>query len=270
MGLCWVLRKTLAPKPRADVVDIPTNLHKMSENVYCHGGDLGDTIYSLPAIMATGGGHLVLWQKPYVRDPYSPEKVSRIATFFASQPYIKSVQFKTHENPTHNLDDFRAVWLALRRKNQHVHYNLAELHLLSQGLPLHHAAEKWLDIEPETVPMRPVLFNRTFRYLGQRFPWKAVWEKYRNWAAFMGTRNEWQAFQGHFGNISYIETTHLLDAARYIAGCKIFVGNQSALMAIAIGLQVPTILQETWPIEQNCLFPCVTSILTENAVLPNL
>jgi hypothetical protein len=241
------------------------------QNIFTHGGDVGDLVYAMPTIRALGGGKLVLWPRRYVREPFTPEKVEKVATFFASQPYIHSVQFKTQECPTHNLDDFRATWLALRRRGAHGQYNLAELHLLSQNLSLAHAADKWLDIDTHVFdPSYSVVFNRTFRYRNHRFPWNDVWDKFRNVAVFLGTRAEWQEFSGNVGTIRYQETPTLLDAARIIAGCKLYVGNQSALMAVAIGLKVPTILQESWLSEPNCLFPWVTSVRDENVNLPDL
>lgn len=245
----------------------------MSENVFTMAGDVGDLVYALPAVRALGGGHLALWPRPYVREPFSPSKVEKVASFFASQSYILTVQFNGGRvAPTFNLDDFRSVWLKLRRQGAHLQYNLSELFLLTFDLPLRLAQDKWLTIDPgnaaEAEPT--VIFSRSFRYRNPQFPWKDVWEKYKNIALFLGTTNEYHEFIGNVGAIRHIATPTLLEAARLISACKLFVGNQNALMAVAIGLQVPKIIQETWMIEPNCLFPCVTPWLKAPVELPDL
>ncbi len=245
----------------------------MSENVYRHSGDLGDVIYSLPVLKNTGGGHLVLTQAPYVREPFTSAKVEKVATFFASQPYIASVQFNGGQvNPTYNLDDFRAVWLKLRRQGAHLQYNLAELFLFTFDLPLKLAQEKWLTI-PESENSKAVgaevIFARSFRYRNDRFPWKAVWEKYQARAVFLGSENEFHEFSGNVGKIPYIATPTLLEAAQLISACKLFVGNQSALYAVAEGCKIPRMI-EIWRAEPNCLFPGAIHGFDATVELPDL
>lgn len=223
-----------------------------------HSGDVGDAVYAMPTIRALGGGHLVFRPKNYVREPMFPEKVDRIATFFASQPYILTVQYMSHvEYCTHNLDDFRAVWQRLRQQGSNSAYNLAELHLIAQKLPLRFADEKWVELPPlksDYNLVRPsVIFSRSFRYHNNAFPWKAVYEKYKNVATFLGTNDEWQNFNGNVGAVPRIDTPTLLEAAYLISGCKLFVGNQSALFALAVSMRVPRVL-EVWMADQNCWF----------------
>jgi hypothetical protein len=70
---------------------------------------------------------------------------------------------------------------------------------------------------------------------------------------FVGIQSEHDEFVGLFGFIPRIETPTLLDAARIIAGARVFIGNQSCPMAIAIGLGV-NVIQEVWEPDANCLF----------------
>ncbi len=233
----------------------------------------GDVIYSMPVIKQMGGGHLVLVPKVYVREPFSPAKVARCATFFASQPYVRTVQYKTSEpNITYNLDDFRDTWLRLRRTGAHKPYNIAELQLMTFKLPLKLAQEPWLQIDPMTGV--DVVFSRSHRYRNHAFPWKKVYDKYVGAGnlsvVFLGTREEANDFNREVGNVDWYPTEKLYDAARIIAGAKCFVGNQSALMAVAIGLQIPHIVQEPWQAEPNCLFRCVTPGFDDKVKLPDL
>jgi ADP-heptose:LPS heptosyltransferase len=41
-----------------------------------------------------------------------------------------------------------------------------------------------------------------------------------------------------------VPTPTLLDVARVIAGCKLFVGNQSSPRAIAEGLKIPVVVEK--------------------------
>ena len=71
---------------------------------------------------------------------------------------------------------------------------------------------------------------------------------------FVGSPLEAQVFQG-FGApkvaIPYEATSNLLELARVIAGAKVFIGNQSAPMAIALGLG-QNVIQEVWAQNPNC------------------
>lgn len=71
---------------------------------------------------------------------------------------------------------------------------------------------------------------------------------------FVGTESEAEIFQG-FGapkhKIPWVKTSNLLEAARLIAGAKVFVGNQSAPLAIAHGLCKNCIVEE-WLGNPNC------------------
>jgi hypothetical protein len=233
----------------------------------------GDAIYSLCAMKALGGGHLVFWPKPYVREPMSVQKVDRIASFFASQPYVRTVRFKTHESPSVNLDDFRSKWMQLRRTGAHAQYNLCELFLLTFSLPLNLANAAWIEppeINSDYAQLKPeVIFSRSFRYRNNRFPWKSVLEKYRNVAVFLGSDNEWREFTETVGKVPHIETPTLIEAAWLISKCRLFCGNQSALYALAEGMKIPRI-QETWRAEANCCFPGAILGFDESVALPNL
>lgn len=213
----------------------------------------------------------MLWPKWYVRSTWTPKSVESVATFFASQPYISTVQFKTHEpDVTHNLDDFRATWLALRRQGAHLQYNLAELHLLSQNLPLKHAEAPWLEIYPATGQPEPfVIFSRSPRYRNRRVDWKAAYEKYSGVAVFLGLPEEHREFCGNVGQVPYIETPTLLEAAQLIATSTLVVANQNALAAISIGLKKKTCL-EIWATEANCIFPGVLNVWDENFKWPDI
>lgn len=233
----------------------------MGENVFAMAGDTGDAVYAMCAMRALGGGHLVFWPRSYVRDPMSPKKVERIASFFASQSYVLTVQFNAGQAiPNYNLDDFRDLWARMRKAGNHKPYSICEFILMTYKLPLALAQERWLEIEPKH--MADVVFSCTPRYRDSSFPWHKVYDKYvrvdKLSVVFLGTLEEANEFNREVGNVDWYPTDNLLDAARIIAGAKLLVSNQNALGAVASGLKIPW-LQETWQAEKNCLFTNVIS-----------
>jgi hypothetical protein len=99
-----------------------------------------------------------------------------------------------------------------------------------------------------------VVINRTARYHNVGFPWKKVAERFRDQSVFVGTEEEHREFVRECGwRLPHHKTRNFLELARVIAGCKLFIGNQSSPYAIAEGLKKPAIL-EVWHDDANCLF----------------
>ena len=53
---------------------------------------------------------------------------------------------------------------------------------------------------------------------------------------------------------SFIETKTALDVAKILNGCKLLIANESAVLAIAIGLGNVPIIQEVYPRTRSCVF----------------
>jgi ADP-heptose:LPS heptosyltransferase len=71
---------------------------------------------------------------------------------------------------------------------------------------------------------------------------------------FVGTEEEHGNFNGFClpkFSIPHYKTPTLLQMAQVIAGSKVFVGNQSAPLAVAHGLCHNAVV-ETWPANPNC------------------
>ena len=86
------------------------------------------------------------------------------------------------------------------------------------------------------------------------FNWQMIYKRYHQIAVFIGNLDEYDNFQEECGPIPYVETPSLLDAARLIAGSKLFIGNQSVCKAIAEGLKQNTILESSRKLA-NCIYP---------------
>lgn len=217
---------------------------------YEHAGDLGDVIYQAVPAMRYACGDLCLWRAPkMVREPFCREKVERVRSFFELQPGVGKVYFRD----TPERDDFINVSLdAWRKKPVPRTQTLTDCALLSLRRDPWKHDESWLVVDgAESVA--PFVFNRTPRYNTPDFPWKAVADKWRSEAVFVGTEREHSNFQAMFGKVKYHPTPTLLDLARVIAGCRLFVGNQSTPLALAHGLGMPVYVEED-RYSRNCHF----------------
>lgn len=246
-----------------ETMDVAGNLNPKhtpgQEITYYHSGDFGDIIYALPTLRALGAGHLILGptQRYKTRQVLTAELAELIIPLLRLQPYVRSVKFGKPVNITYDLNQFRDYLLAepeLLAKGA-PRRNLAEAHLLSFRLPLEECYRPWLTVDhPVVDPERPVIMHRSSRWRNPRFPWAKVMEMHGSHAAFVGLPSEYSEFVNTWGSLPYIPTPDLLQLARIIAGCKLYVGNQSLPYALAAALHKDSLL-EVWPEGPNCQFP---------------
>ena len=62
-------------------------------------------------------------------------------------------------------------------------------------------------------------------------------------AIFLGLPDEYEMMRRYHPTLKYVPTSDFLKAAEIIAGCRLFVGNQSGLSSIAEGLKVPRLIE---------------------------
>lgn len=227
--------------------------------IFHHTGDLGDVIYSVPTIRALGGGVLFLSDDnkyPFPRksrERVTAEWVNNIKPLLEAQDCIERVSF-THGLPfstNHDLNRFRRVW----GQPHHDLSSIFQMHLDEFGVKWPEQ-KPWLTIDRQEKTA-PIVVNATERYRNWHFPWTNLIKKYHQDMTFVGTKREY----GRFSELAYgvgkvihwTPTDNLLELARVISGSKVFIGNQSCPMAIALGLGV-NVIQEVWQGNPNCLF----------------
>lgn len=250
-GRCWKdqfgFHSYLTPLP--GVPDKPLIFH--------HSGDLGDIIYGLAVMKALGGG--VLFLSSDNRHPFPGRERVRLThpicnqytPFFEMQDYVWQAKY-TPNLPYSTDVDLNAFREFYRTRNQDNFASLFTLHQKAFGLS-YPEDRPWLTVDKKTViPGKPIVVNRTARYHNDHFPWKSLVTQYGGQMAFVGSPQEVAEF-AKFGQVYYQPTPNLVDLASVIAGAKVFIGNQSAPMALALGLG-QNVIQECWQANPNCCF----------------
>lgn len=241
-----------------------------------HSGDLGDIIYSLGFCRSLGTVSYAIGPDPavQVREAMTTGKFQWLRPLLQRQPWIEEALFAPRPpNPLHyNLNEFRWSWFA--PKNAHRRdrslYQAYPEHFGKPPLP---ESEPWLVADPAPDTAHPVIVSRTARWRNPAFPWKQIVDRYRGKIAFVGLDSEWAEFERTWGTGVgvYRPINDALDLANVILGARLFIGNQSFPMALALGLGVP-LIQEACPGQHDCILARDNSqFVTGNSVkLPDL
>lgn len=220
------------------LTDLPAWVER--PKIFHHSGDYGDIIYSLASVKSAGGG--VMFISPntahQTRQRVSFELSKNIIPLINQQSYIWRCQFTGDPvKPDYDLNKFRDDY----KRGE----SLVDAHFKVTGQMPDYSP--WLSVDyPIEVPGRHIVVSRSQRYHNTLFPWKQLVDEHGKQMIFVGTEAEHEDFIREFGSIPKASTPTLLDVARLIFGCWTFIGNQSAPMAIAIGLGIDRIIQETW------------------------
>lgn len=247
---------------------------KSSERLrtFYHSGDAGDIVYALLAVKIMGGGKVYLGADPHIkydvktRVKLSHDAFCNIAELVRSQPYVQGCSYADvypEGEIDVNLNEFR-IWLIDHQSGNYWNspsfsstMSLCRVHLKVFGIDNVDETIPWISASPIAVPGRPIVVARSKRYNNHRFPWKEISSCYRDKMFFVGTDDEyvvWKQKSEIFDDsVPHIKTKTLSEVASFIAGSKLFIGNQSCPGAIAEGLKIP-LVQESWDHDPNCMF----------------
>ena len=240
----------------------PLPRHIPRPRIFHHTGDWGDVIYSLPTVKALGGGVMFLSDDnkfPYPRrsrERVTADWVNNISPLLMEQPYIERVHY-THGLPfstDYDLNKFRLPW---SKTGPDSLAPIWRLHLKAFGVD-YPEDKPWLSVRnPISIADRPIVVSRSPRYRNLHFPVIHLAREYGDKMLFVGNEREFAGFHNLMAAVGkkaeWYRTENLLELARIIAGAKVFIGNQSAPMAIAMGL-CKNVIQECWQGNPNCLF----------------
>lgn len=226
---------------------------------FLHPGTFGDTIYGMSAVKLLGGGDVYIKLNGMNEvaynafgavtagvhaGRYTQNDLDFLFPLLEHQSYIHKLDVWRNESVTHDLGT-HYKWTTGPKGWQG---NQTECYALVCGLDIdqHKKAlnvDPWLDsVDPIRIPGRPVVINRTSRYLQGSVSTPETWT---NWidegldevAVFLGTEEESAAFNRQFNcNVPYHPVSDMMEMARIIQGAEQVMGNQSVVLSIAIGL----------------------------------
>lgn len=254
----------------------------MAHQRFKHSGDLGDIIFSLPAIRALGGGVLYLdpnggQHSPLVNwaaktstklllhlDPESDQgipvtelpgktrtnlnaaSIESLRPLLLRQDYIVDVQPWQGETVEHDLDQFR----------QHNRFNnLSDSHLAAFGLPLTERDRAWITVdEPITIDGRPIVIARSPRYHGNFGFWESILPLIKDRCVYVGYPQEHEYFVYTFGHrVMHFPTPDITTLARVIAGSRQFIGNVGLPHALAEAMK-KDLINEIYRVNPTAMF----------------
>ena len=227
-------------------------------------GDLGDLIYCLPLFKYVEKANLLIntdidWAEKTsgfyktkvdgTKGGFTEKSFDYLYSLLKKQNYVNDVNFfdtkKKYEN-LENLDFFRK------------HYSVSQIYgkiAMLANIPIKEWNEPWIKVKP--LHRYKVLFSSTSRHLCHNFPWIKLVNKFKKFSGFIGLQSEYFEFiKKYFNNqriIPYCYTSSALDMAETIAGCKLFIGNQSFPFALAESMKKNAILACSSR-KQDCMF----------------
>jgi len=210
-----------------------------------HSGARGDLIYSLPAVIALGGGILRVNRSKdhWFHFPVNDVEMLSIQEFLRTQSYIEDVEDWAGSAVDYDLDLFR---------KQNVSINLLTVAHLNSFNVEYDLREPWIEVgEIPVIHRAEIVVSRTARYHAFSFPWNELLP-WISRAVFVGTKQEHQAFQSEVKcDLPWEMPKTWTELAGMIRGSKLFIGNQSLSYSMAEGMKVPRILEEC-PHCPNC------------------
>lgn len=242
------------------------------QNNFYISGELGDIIYSLPAIKKHGGGNLYIGGQFNEFPNYKildKTTVNQLSKILVQQSYIHDVYFsETLPNNTINLNEFKRDYikwnnglLSTDEVNEVRCTDLVTKFYNLLNLSDNNNDEKWLDANNTTT--NDIIINRSLKYHNDRFPWIEIVSNYGDYITFIGFENEYDDFCNKFGKVKYTKTDTLVDVYNIISKCNVFIGNQSFCYSLAEGLK-KNIIQETCTWIPNCQFFRENSLIFKN------
>lgn len=215
---------------------------------YAMSGDLGDIIYSLRTChqLNDPDSTYYLVDRPFTK-PWNKARIDALVPLMEAQPYIGRVWYDEPKEPlTHSFIDFRC--------GLPYSVSLADIHAAWVGVTLN-PYTPWLFVEKSDEMAGKVIVHKSPRYANGKFPWRALADKYGDRMVAVGLPDELNVLRQATGrDIPHRETSSYLELAQLMAGCELFIGNQSSPCAIALGLGIPTV-QETCVRQPDCIYP---------------
>jgi hypothetical protein len=215
---------------------------------FSHIGLLGDIIYSVPAMLALSTEksielYLDISQKSMYPKSYKHYNSNTILT-------EKSIEFIKPLLLTN-----RAIKICTRLNGQLIDYNLNEFrnypfdyrmgnicrwYFLTFGVS-YDLTKPWLFPEPDINYKDEIVIARSFRYRAPEVSYRFL-NRYKN-LTFLGLDDEYEDLKKEIPELKRAIITNALELASIIAGCRLFIGNQSFPFAVAEAVKAKRVLE---------------------------
>ena len=201
---------------------------------FLHHGALGDIIYSLPTIIAFGGGDFYFGKS---------SQFEVLSSLLELQPYINSVNIY---DKIVKID----ANLNIYRKEDLINKHLCRCHL-DPFKKEYDLSKSWLSgVEPKHVA--DIVICRTKRYHDKREIDWSILKKYEDRLVFVGKEEERDLLEREYGvNAKHYWCKDGLEIAQIIKGSKLYIGNQSLGFSLAEAMKHPRVL-EVYHGKNNC------------------
>ncbi len=219
-----------------------------SDYNFKHSGNCGDIIYGIPTMLGLAGDagcklYLHLNQpthfEKHVTHPLGNVMLNNnilemLKPLLQYQSYIRECTEYKNQPIDYNLDKFREYPLKLDRGN------IARWNMLV--FPVAYDLNKeWLAAPKEKGLEDAILIARSSRYNAPGISYQFL-NKYPN-VYFVGVKDEYVEMNKQINSLKYLPVKDFLQLAGYIAGAKLFIGNQSFPFSIAEGMKVNRLLE---------------------------
>ena len=218
-----------------------------TDTYFKHSGNIGDIIYSLPAVLElskNGKAHLLLninRKGSYLS--YHPlgdlmlnqKMLDMLRPLLLYQPQIETCEIYNGEKIDYDLDLFRSYPLLLDRGNISRWYFW--LFAISPSLNT-----PWLVAPKENSSINDfIIVARSHRYRNPGISYNFLNAYHK--VLFIGILEEYEDMKKAIPKLEYRPVNDFLEMASLINSCKLFIGNQSFPFALAEGLKVNRLLE---------------------------
>ncbi len=212
-----------------------------------HSGNAGDIIYAIPAMLGLADGknihlHLNVNQfASYGKKPHplgntmlDKKMAEQLQPLLISHPSIKTCDIYTDQPIDFDLDLIRKYPFLLNRGN------IARWYFWVFAVN-YDLSKAWLQIPNDSLLQDTILVARSQRYNAPGIDYSFL-QHYPK-LSFIGVPAEFEAMKKMVPHIQYLPVTDFYVMAKYIASCKLFIGNQSFPFAVAEALKVNRLLE---------------------------
>lgn len=217
-----------------------------------HSGNTGDIIYSLDFMnRASSDGRAILYihlnqpsgftesQHPLGEVMMNQTMYDLLRPLLIDQPWIDDVRIYNGETVDYDLDLFRTECKNLSAGNIMKWYDLAFPEVVTNN---DFTNMMYPPLSCEPIENDYIIVNRTSRYNNILIDYTQL-KAYDN-VVFVGTESEYKKLTVHNDNLTHMIVKDFHELARYIAGCRLYIGNQSMAFAIAEMLKVGRVLEQ--------------------------